>query len=137
MTRALETDFVHVQAHYDLSDDFFALFLDPTRTYSCAKFDSPDTTLEQAQLAKIDLSLAKCELRPGDTLLDIGCGWGAAALRTLQRHRVRVIGLTLSKNQFAYDQTLARDNPGLEFCLQGWETFEQPVDRILSIGAFE
>src|SRR5689334_12218138 len=133
MARALETDFTRVQAHYDLSDDFFELFLDPTRTYSCAKFNSPDDTLEQAQRAKIDLSLAKCELRPGDTLLDIGCGWGAAALRAQERYRARVIGLTLSRNQFAHNQALARGNPDLDFRLEGWETFEQPVQRIVSI----
>ena len=70
-------DFARVQAHYDLSDQFFALFLDPSMTYSCAKFDTPETSLADAQLAKIDLSLSKCELRPGHRLLDIGCGWGA------------------------------------------------------------
>lgn len=62
-----------VQSHYDLSDEFFALFLDPSRTYSCDYFSRPDLTLEQAQLAKIDLALNKCDLRPGMTLLDIGC----------------------------------------------------------------
>jgi cyclopropane-fatty-acyl-phospholipid synthase len=134
---SLATDFANVQAHYDLSDAFFALFLDPSLTYSCAKFDAPDTTLAQAQLAKIDLSLGKCELRPGMTLLDIGCGWGAAARRAQEHYGASVIGLTLSKNQFAHNQALAAENPALQFLLQGWETFDQPVDRILSIGAFE
>src|SRR6478672_12651683 len=73
---SLKPHFEEVQAHYDLSDDFFALFLDPTRTYSCAKFNTPQSTLQEAQEAKIDLSLDKCELQPGQTLLDIGCGWG-------------------------------------------------------------
>src|ERR1051325_9358987 len=93
--------FEEVQAHYDLSDDFFALFLDPSRTYSCAKFDTPQSTLAEAQEAKIDLSLDKCELQPGHTLLDIGCGWGATALRAREQRGVNVIGLTLSKNQHA------------------------------------
>jgi cyclopropane-fatty-acyl-phospholipid synthase len=133
----LVADFANVQAHYDLSDEFFALFLDPSRTYSCAKFDTPTSSLAEAQRAKIDLSLGKCELRPGHRLLDIGCGWGATALRAQQHYGARVVGLTLSKNQFAHDQALAAGNPALEFRLEGWETYDQPVDRIVSIGAFE
>jgi cyclopropane-fatty-acyl-phospholipid synthase len=132
--------FEDVQSHYDLSDDFFALFLDPTRTYSCAYFDKPGATLEEAQLAKIDLSLGKCELAPGMTLLDIGCGWGATALRAAERHGVNVIGLTLSQNQFEYASRRAaeRANPdAVRFRLQGWEEFEGSADRIVSIGAFE
>jgi len=133
----LAADFAPVQAHYDLSDDFFALFLDPSRTYSCAKFDAPDTTLEQAQRAKIDLSLGKCELQPGHRLLDIGCGWGATALRAAEHYGANVVGLTLSRNQHAYDVAAAAGRAGLEFRLEGWETFTEPVDRIVSIGAFE
>jgi cyclopropane-fatty-acyl-phospholipid synthase len=133
----LTPSFEEVQAHYDLSDDFFALFLDRSRTYSCAKFDRPETTLEEAQIAKIDLSLGKCELAPGQTLLDVGCGWGATALRAREKDGVRVIGLTLSKNQHAYCQKLASGKDGLEFRLEGWETFNEKVDRIVSIGAFE
>lgn len=135
-------DFKRVQAHYDLSNEFFALFLDPSMTYSCAKFDTPETTLADAQRAKIDLSLGKCELRPGHRLLDIGCGWGATALRAVEQHQVSVTGLTLSKNQLAHDQALAAALPAdraarLDFRLQGWETFDEKVDRIVSIGAFE
>jgi cyclopropane-fatty-acyl-phospholipid synthase len=133
----LAADFAPVQAHYDLSDDFFALFLDPSRTYSCAKFDTPQTTLADAQLAKIDLSLGKCQLQPGHRLLDIGCGWGATALRARKQYGVDVIGLTLSRNQHAYAQALAAGERGIEFRLEGWETFTEKVDRIVSIGAFE
>src|SRR2546423_9726502 len=97
-------DFANVQAHYDLGDEFFALFLDPSMTYSCAKFDSPETTLAEAQRAKIDLSLGKCELKPGHRLLDIGCGWGATALRAREHYGANVIGLTISKNQLEHDQ---------------------------------
>lgn len=133
----LTADFESVQAHYDLSDDFFALFLDPSRTYSCAKFDTPQTTLAEAQAAKIDLSLGKCDLRPGHHLLDIGCGWGATALRAREKYDIKVTGLTLSRNQHAYDQSLAAGKAGIEFRLEGWETYEQKVDRIVTIGAFE
>ena len=72
----LRPHFENVQAHYDLSDDFFRLFLDPTQTYSCAYFERDDMTLEEAQIAKIDLALGKLALAPGMTLLDVGCGWG-------------------------------------------------------------
>lgn len=136
-TSSLPVDFESVQAHYDLSDDFFRLFLDPSMTYSCGKFDHPDSTLAEAQQAKIDLSLGKCELKPGHLLLDIGCGWGATALRARQTTGARVIGLTLSRNQHAHATKLAAGDEGVEFRLQGWETFDQKVDRIVSIGAFE
>ncbi|MGH3969007.1 MAG: class I SAM-dependent methyltransferase, partial [Mycobacterium sp.] len=94
--------FEDVQAHYDLSDDFFGLFQDPTRTYSCAFYERDDMTLEEAQIAKIDLALGKLNLAPGMTLLDIGCGWGSAMLRAIEKYDVNVVGLTLSKNQLAH-----------------------------------
>ncbi|MDV3127676.1 cyclopropane mycolic acid synthase family methyltransferase [Mycobacterium sp. 21AC1] len=136
----LQPHFEDVQAHYDLSDDFFALFLDPTRTYSCAYFERDDMTLEEAQIAKIDLSLGKLGLRPGMTLLDVGCGWGATMMRALDRYDVNVVGLTLSRNQHAHvEQLFARsDSPRKKrVVLAGWEQFDEPVDRIVSIGAFE
>jgi cyclopropane-fatty-acyl-phospholipid synthase len=132
--------FEDVQSHYDLSDDFFALFLDPTRTYSCAYFDEPGATLEEAQKAKIDLSLRKCELAPGMKLLDVGCGWGSTLFRAVEKYGVNGIGLTLSENQFRYASRLAAEagySGQLEFRLQGWEDYKEPVDRIVSIGAFE
>ena len=132
--------FDDVQAHYDLSDEFFRLFLDRTQTYSCAYFERDDMTLEQAQIAKIDLSLGKLGLRPGMTLLDIGCGWGATLDRALQRYDVNVIGLTLSRNQQACAQRLLDETASARskrVLLQGWEQFDEPVDRIVSIGAFE
>ena len=133
----LAADFAPVQAHYDLNDEFFALFLDPSMVYSCAKFDTPDTTLADAQRAKIDLSLGKLDLRPGQRLLDVGCGWGATALRAREKYGAEVVGLTLSKNQHARCESLAAGREGIEFRLEGWETFEGKADRIVSIGAFE
>jgi cyclopropane-fatty-acyl-phospholipid synthase len=129
-----------VQSHYDLSDDFFALFLDPSRTYSCAYFERDDYTLEQAQRAKVDLALGKLNLEPGMTLLDVGCGWGSTMLRALDRFDVNVIGLTLSRNQYDYVQSLLdrrTDGHRAEVRLQGWEEFDEKVDRIVTIGAFE
>ena len=139
-TRSLRPRFEDVQAHYDLSDDFFQLFLDPTRTYSCAYFERDDMTLEEAQIAKIDLALGKLGLQPGMTLLDVGCGWGAAMLRALEKYDVNVIGLTLSKNQKAYVEQLlaASDSPrSKRVLLEGWERFHEPVDRIVAIGPLE
>ncbi|BBU24246.1 cyclopropane mycolic acid synthase MmaA2 [Mycobacterium xenopi] len=140
MAEKLTPHFEDVQAHYDLSDEFFALFLDPTRTYSCAYFERDDMTLEEAQIAKIDLALGKLGLRAGMTLLDVGCGWGATMRRAIEKYDVNVVGLTLSKNQAAYVQQMfdEMDTPrSRRVLLQGWEQFHEPVDRIVSIGAFE
>jgi cyclopropane-fatty-acyl-phospholipid synthase len=140
MAKKLTPHFADVQSHYDLSDDFFRLFLDPTQTYSCAYFERDDMTLEEAQLAKIDLALGKLGLEPGMTLLDVGCGWGATMRRATEKYDVDVVGLTLSKNQVAHVQMLF-DEMGSprrrRVLLNGWEQFDEPVDRIVSIGAFE
>jgi cyclopropane-fatty-acyl-phospholipid synthase len=129
-----------VQAHYDISNEFFGLWQDPTRTYSAAYYERDDMTLEEAQLAKIDLALDKLNLEPGMTLLDVGCGWGAMMKRAVERYDVNVLGLTLSKNQRALGQQILDDidtSRSRQVLLQGWEEFEQPVDRIVSIEAFE
>jgi cyclopropane-fatty-acyl-phospholipid synthase len=129
-----------IQAHYDLSDDFFGLFQDPTRTYSSAYFTRDDQSLEEAQIAKVDLNLDQLDLKPGMTLLDIGCGWGTTMRRAVEKYDVNVIGLTLSKNQHARAQQVL---DGLDtsrtrkVLLRGWEDFSDPVDRIVSIEAFE
>jgi cyclopropane-fatty-acyl-phospholipid synthase len=140
MSVQLAPYFDDVQAHYDLSDDFFRLFLDPTKTYSCAYFARDDMTLEEAQIAKIDLTLSKLRLQPGMTLLDVGCGWGATMKRAVERYDVNVVGLTLSHNQAAHVQKMfdEMDTPrSTRVLLAGWEQFDEPVDRIVSIGAFE
>ena len=145
MAQKLTPHFADVQAHYDLSDDFFRLFLDPTQTYSCAYFERDDMTLEEAQIAKIDLALGKLGLQPGMTLLDVGCGRGATMRRAIERYDVNVVGLTQSKNQVAHVQKMfdemdndpRRKPRGRRILLEGWERFDEPVDRIVSIGAFE
>jgi cyclopropane fatty-acyl-phospholipid synthase-like methyltransferase len=129
-----------VRSHYDLSNEFFRLWQDPTQTYSCAYFERDDMTLQEAQLAKIDLALGKLGLQPGMTLLDIGCGWGSTLRRAIAKYDVNVIGLTLSHNQKKHiePQFAESDSPrSKEVRLQPWEEFDEPVDRIVSIGAFE
>ena len=137
---AMRPHFEEIQAHYDLSDDFFGTFQDPSRTYSCAFFEHDDATLEEAQMAKIDLALGKLQLQPGMTLLDVGCGWGSLMKRAVEKYDVNVIGLTLSNNQSVYCRHLVEeldsDRSGQVF-LRGWEEFDEPVDRIVSIEAFE
>ncbi|MCW2551221.1 MAG: umaA [Mycobacterium sp.] len=140
VTARLEPFYEESQSIYDLSDDFFALFLGPTMGYTCSYFERDDMTLEEAQIAKFDLALGKLDLQPGMTLLDVGCGWGGALRRAVERFDVNVIGITLSRNQFQYSKKLMAAIPSTrtaEVRLQGWEEFDEPVDRIVSIGAFE
>ncbi len=140
-SRTRGSDKKEVQFHYDISNDFFKLWQDPNQVYSCAYFEKDDYTLEQAQLAKIDLSLGKLGLEPGMTLLDIGCGWGATIMRAVEKYDVNVIGLTLSENQKQHIENHwfanSKSDRKMEVRLQPWEDFNGQVDRIVSIGAFE
>jgi cyclopropane-fatty-acyl-phospholipid synthase len=134
------SDADEVRSHYDISNEFFKLWQDPNQVYSCAYFERDDMSLEEAQMAKIDLALGKLGLQPGMTLLDIGCGWGAAMMRAVEKYDVNVVGLTLSHNQMEHIERLfaESDSPRRkEVRLQPWEEYNEPVDRIVSIGAFE
>src|ERR1700677_896840 len=93
-----------VQSHYDRSNEFFKLFLDPSMTYSCAYFERPDMTLEEAQYAKRKLALDKLNLEPGMTLLDVGCGWGSTMRHAVADYDVNVICLPLRGDQLAQDK---------------------------------
>jgi cyclopropane-fatty-acyl-phospholipid synthase len=140
ISEKMRKNFENIHAHYDLSDDFFGLFQDPSRIYSCAYFEPENLTLQEAQLAKVDLHLDRLDLKPGMTLLDIGCGWGATMKRAIERHDINVVGLTLSRNQHAASQRLLNEldtDRSRRVLLRGWEEFDEPVDRILSIEAFE
>jgi cyclopropane-fatty-acyl-phospholipid synthase len=88
-----------VRHHYDVSNDFFALFLDPSMTYSCALFSRGATTLEEAQQAKLEMVCRKLALEPGQRVLDVGCGWGSFAIHAAREHGVHVTGITLSEPQ--------------------------------------
>lgn len=90
----------NIQHHYDLGNDFFALWLDETMSYSCGYFKHPDDTLKQAQMQKIEHILKKLHLQPGETLLDIGCGWGWLIIKAAQAYNVKAMGITLSEEQY-------------------------------------
>jgi cyclopropane-fatty-acyl-phospholipid synthase len=96
---SLQRDAAAIRYHYDVGNDFFALFLDETMTYSCAIFSRGAQTLEEAQRAKLELVAGKLELRPGMRLLDVGCGWGSFAIHAARAHGVQVTGITLSPSQ--------------------------------------
>lgn len=128
------------QAAYDISDEFFSLFLDPSMAYTCAYFERDDMSLQEAQNAKYDLALRKLKLEPGMTVLDIGCGWGAGMVRAVTAFDVNVIGITLSRNHCAYSAAAVAKLPTgrhAEARLQGWEEFDEHVDRIVTVEAFD
>jgi cyclopropane-fatty-acyl-phospholipid synthase len=140
MAAELRPYYEESQATYDISDDFFALFLDPNMVYTCAYFERDDMTLEEAQLAKLDLAFDKLNLEPGMTVLDVGCGWGGAVVRALEKYDVNVIGITLSRNHYELSKAKlgkVQTTRHAEARLQGWEEFDEKVDRIVSFEAFD
>lgn len=134
--RTLGATSTEIQFHYDLSHAFYALWLDPTLTYSCALFDETDD-LEAAQIAKLDFHVAQSELAAGERLLDVGCGWGGLLARAhATREGVSSVGLTLSVDQ--RDVAVARGLQGADIRLEGWDALEdERFDAVISIGAFE
>ena len=131
-----------VRHHYDVNDEFFGLWLDPRRVYSCAYFRRADDTLALAQEQKLDHICRKLMLKPGERLLDIGCGWGALVMWAAERYKVRATGITLSENQYEYARGKIRE-AGLEkLCevrLLDYRDVPEdaPYDKIASVGMFE
>ncbi|HEX7297503.1 MAG TPA: cyclopropane-fatty-acyl-phospholipid synthase family protein [Solirubrobacteraceae bacterium] len=130
-----------VRHHYDLPPGFFALFLDASMTYSCALFSRGATTLEEAQEAKLELVCTKLGLKPGQRVLDVGCGWGSFALHAARRHGVHVTGITLSPPQAEAARARAAE-AGLadqvDIRVQDWRELESGrFDAIASIGMVE
>ena len=131
-----------VHHHYDVSNDFYALWLDQHLVYSCAYFRSSDDSLDLAQEQKLDHLCRKLLLRPGDRLLDIGCGWGALIMRAAEQYGVQCVGVTLSEMQHAYaaEQIAERGLGGrVEVRLQDYRDIpeDQSFDKIVSVGMFE
>jgi cyclopropane-fatty-acyl-phospholipid synthase len=130
----------NVAHHYDLDGQLYALFLDADRQYSCAYFETPDQSLDDAQLAKKRYIAAKLLSAPGQRVLDIGCGWGGLALYLVQFLGTRVTGITLSQEQLAFARQRAVEK-GLfeasEFRLQDYRDVQEKFDRIVSVGMFE
>ena len=98
----------NIEAHYDLSNDFFKLFLDPTLTYSSAYFLNAEESLEQAQIRKYDVLCQKLRLKPDDEVLEIGCGWGGFSLHAAKNYRAKMTAITISKQQFDYASKLVQ-----------------------------
>jgi cyclopropane-fatty-acyl-phospholipid synthase len=128
---------VAIQRHYDISNDFYALWLDEQRVYSCALW-APDSTLEQAQLAKLDYLIDGAQAAGAARVLDVGCGWGALLRRLTGAHGVsQAVGLTLSEAQ--RDHIAADADPRIEVRLENWADHQpdERYDAVISIGAFE
>lgn len=139
---SLERDAEQIQFHYDVSDDFYALWLDPRRVYSCAYFADASMNLAQAQEAKLDHICRKLMLKPGEKFLDIGSGWGGLLMWAAEHYGVDATGITLSKNQQAYVERLIAQK-GLQsrvrVQLRDYRDVEPALqfDKIASVGMFE
>ncbi len=130
----------NVAHHYDLDDRLYSLFLDADRQYSCAYFEMPDQSLDDAQLAKRRHLAAKLLTQTGQRVLDVGCGWGGLALYLAENCGVRVAGITLSEHQLAAARARAAEKglaASAEFQLQDYREVAGPFDRIVSVGMFE
>jgi cyclopropane-fatty-acyl-phospholipid synthase len=130
----------NIGAHYDLGNDLFELFLDPTMMYSCAYYPSSDTSLEQASVAKLDRICQKLELKPDDHLLEIGTGWGGFAIHAAKHYGCRVTTTTISRQQFELAQERARKE-GVEdritFLFEDYRDLEGQYDKLVSIEMIE
>ncbi|MER8161417.1 cyclopropane-fatty-acyl-phospholipid synthase family protein [Streptomyces sp. NPDC094472] len=138
---SLRRDKKAISHHYDVGNDFYELVLGPSMVYSCAYWDRPDSALEDAQRAKLDLVCRKLALQPGQRLLDVGCGWGSMVLHAAREYGVRAVGVTLSEEQAAYARKRIADaglTDQVEIRVQDYrEVPDGPYDAISSIGMAE
>ena len=135
-------DASEVRHHYDVSNAFYRLFLDERMVYSCAYFERPGMTIDEAQRAKLDMSCRKLRLRPGGRLLDIGCGWGAMAIHAAREYGVEVLGITLAEEQHALAVERVREaglSDRVRIELRDWRDLEESeaFDAVVQIGMFE
>jgi len=130
-----------ISHHYDVGNDFYEIVLGPSMVYSCAYWDTPDGTLENAQRAKLDLVCRKLDLAPGLRLLDVGCGWGSMAMHAAREYGASVVGVTLSAEQAAYARKRVADQgltDKVEIRVQDYrDVRDGPYDAISSIGMAE
>lgn len=129
-----------IRYHYDVSNDFYSLWLDENMVYSCAYFENGDEDLADAQIRKIDHILTKLQLRPNHTLLDIGCDWGTLATRAAQKFGAKCVGITLSKNQYELARervAIAGLSDRVEIRLEDYRDVRGTYDCIASVGMFE
>ena len=130
----------NVASHYDLSDKLYDLFLDKTRQYSCAYFETKNDSLYQAQLNKMDRLADKLHLKKGDKVLDIGCGWGSLSRHFSSEYNCIIKGISLSEEQISYclkKQKLLKNSNYLEYSLQDYRNETNFYDKIVSVGIFE
>jgi len=131
----------NIRVHYDLGNDFYALFLDPQMLYSSAYYRGPDDSLDLAQTQKLELICRKLQIEPGDRILEIGCGWGGFALYAAQHYGARVTATTISEAQYAFaNERLARTDvaPGhVRFLLEDYRQLGGEFEKIVSIEMFE
>jgi cyclopropane-fatty-acyl-phospholipid synthase len=139
---SIERDAKQIEFHYDLSDDFYSLWLDPRRVYSCAYYREPGMSLAQAQEAKLDHICRKLKLKAGERFLDIGAGWGGLLLWAAENYGVDATGITLSKNQHAHVNKLIEEkglSGRVRMSLLDYRKLDvnQPFDKVASVGMFE
>ncbi len=130
----------HIQHHYDLGNDFYRLWLDEEMVYTCAYYATPESTLEQAQRAKMDHVCRKLMLRPGQRVIEAGCGWGSLALHMAREYGVGVRAFNISREQIAYArERAAREgmNDRVEFVLDDYRNIEGACDAFVSVGMLE
>jgi len=130
----------NISFHYDLGDEFYALYLDKTMTYSCAYFKHADDSLEQAQLNKYEHIARKLLLKPNESLLDIGCGWGGMLIYAAQKYGISGVGITLSQNQYAYANQKINAlglQDQIKVLYQDYRDLSGKFDKVVSIGMFE
>ena len=136
----LEQASKNISFHYDRGDEFYALYLDKTMTYSCAYFVKPDDSLEQAQLNKYEHIARKLLLKPNESLLDIGCGWGGMLIYAARKYGITGVGSTLSKNQFEYANRKIKElglQNKLKVLCKDYRQLDDKYDKIVSIGMME